>query len=200
MSRFFDNSAKDYLEIDEAVVTGPPFTMACWFNTDDVANRISLMGLANSGAASDYFSLQCNGPNSSVIRAITISGGSSAAQTSTSYLADTWHLACGVFAATNDRRAFLDGGGKDTNSGTTVPIGVNRSSIGRIGDSSPSFEMSGFIAEAAIWDVALTDSEIAALYNSRINPRYMRSSNVVGYWPIWGIHSPEIDLSGQGRN
>ena len=46
--------------------------------------------------------------------------------------------------------------------------------------------MNGDLAHIAIWNVALTDAEIASLYNGGIglDPRYVRSANLVAYWPL----------------
>ena len=59
--------------------------------------------------------------------------------------------------------------------------------------------MSGRIAEAAIWNVALADAEIAALARG-IKPNHIRPGNLVLYCPLWGTHGPEIDLSGNGND
>ena len=59
--------------------------------------------------------------------------------------------------------------------------------------------MSGRIAEVALWDVALSAAEVAALA-SGVTPLHMRPGNLVAYWPVWGLHSPEIDLTSNGNN
>lgn len=55
--------------------------------------------------------------------------------------------------------------------------------------------MDGSIASAGLWNAALTAKEIAAL-GQGVSPLYVRPGNLVGYWPLWGVHSPEIDLVG----
>ena len=51
----------------------------------------------------------------------------------------------------------------------------------------------GDLAEAAVWNVALTDAEVAALARG-IHPFLIRPDALVAYWPILGRYSPEINL------
>jgi hypothetical protein len=53
----------------------------------------------------------------------------------------------------------------------------------------------GRLAEVAIWNLDLTASEAAALAQGVI-PYRIRPSALQGYWPLWGLTSPEPDLSG----
>ena len=58
--------------------------------------------------------------------------------------------------------------------------------------------MSGHIAEAAIWNVALTAAEVTVLAKG-VSPLFIRRQNLVAYWPLYGLHSPETDFSGNNR-
>jgi hypothetical protein len=75
------------------------------------------------------------------------------------YQANTWCHLAGTFTSTN-RSAFLHGGNKVTNSVAKAPVGIDRLAIGRAGDSTPSDPMAGWIADVAIWNVVLTDTQI----------------------------------------
>ena len=122
-----------------------------------------------------------------------------AAETTTGYSVNTWHHAAGTFTSTTARAAFIDGGSKGTDTTSIVPANENRISIGRWGDSTPGNYMSGRICEVGLWDVVLTDDEISALARG-VTPNRVRPANLKGYWPVWGLHSPEIDLSGNGNS
>ena len=80
-------------------------------------------------------------------------GNSQDAVSTTGYSVNTWHHGCAVFTSNILRAAFIDGGSKGTDV-DQVDIGVtyDRVSVGRSGDSTPSWYMSGRIAEAAIWN------------------------------------------------
>jgi hypothetical protein len=71
---------------------------------------------------------------------------------------------------------------------------LNRTTIGRRTNSALSGYYSGRVAEAAIWSVALADAEIAALA-AGVLPYRVRPGSLLAYWPLWGQHSPEIDLA-----
>lgn len=57
----------------------------------------------------------------------------------------------------------------------------------------------GRIADAAIWNTALTLAEMAALAKGA-RPYQIRRGSLVGYWPLDGLSSPEPDLSGNVNN
>lgn len=69
----------------------------------------------------------------------------------------------------------------------------------RLGNTSGSGFLEGDIAELAFWNVDLGSSECLALGRG-FAPDRIRRLSLTGYWPLWGIHSPETDLSGNNRN
>ena len=84
-------------------------------------------------------------------------------------------------------------GSKANDSGTPLGIG-NRSST-----STPTIAMDGDVAETSFWDVVLTADEFAALANG-VSPNRIRRQNLVSYYPLYGIASPEPDLSGSANH
>lgn len=57
----------------------------------------------------------------------------------------------------------------------------------------------GRIADAAIWNIALTQTEITALSHGT-RPYLIRPTALKGWWPLDGLVSPEVDLSGNANN
>lgn len=53
--------------------------------------------------------------------------------------------------------------------------------------------VSGDLAECGLWSATLAADEFAALAKG-VLPHRIRKSNLVGYWPLWGIHSTEPDI------
>lgn len=130
------------------------------------------------------------------LQAITYTASSSIASTTSGYSADTWHHGCAVFASATSRAAYLDGGNKGTNATNHLPSGVNRSFVGtRILSGTRAFFLNGMVAEAGIWDIALSDAEVAALATG-LSPLLVRPESLVAYWPLWGSSDPEIDRVG----
>jgi hypothetical protein len=56
---------------------------------------------------------------------------------------------------------------------------------------------SGFIAETALWNVALTDGEAKSLYFSC--PINVRSSGLQGYWPMYGTSGSSFEGDAAGK-
>ena len=199
MARDFDGPSDDMATVEVAPVTAAPITMCCWFRPPTATISASLMFLGDKDVTSHYFAVRAQGATAGdPVAAFTAAGGFANASTSTGFSANVWNHAAGVFAASNDRRAYLNGGGKGTNTTNRTPSGVDRVRIGRLGDSTPSADYTGRIAEATIWNVALTDDEVLALAGG-VSCFRIRGGNIVGYWPLFGA-SPETDFSGNGNN
>lgn len=180
MARLFNQGSNEYLQTDQAPVTAEPLTMACWFYTLDDSLTQILMWIGDKDAGNnqhhDIF-LETD----LEVKAFSKDTSSATASTSTNWAQDQWHHACGVFAADNDRRAFLDGGGKGTNSTSRSPVGWDRTTIAQLGGIGVSFD--GYIAEAAIWNAALSDDEVDIL-GKGYSPLFVRPQNLVAYWPL----------------
>jgi Concanavalin A-like lectin/glucanases superfamily len=73
--------------------------------------------------------------------------------------------------------------------------------LGRRGDYGPGNEANwpGNLAEANIWNVSLNAGEVAALA-AGVKPNRVRPNSLKRYWPLWGLASPEPDLSSFAGN
>ncbi len=191
MARLFDNALSQYLEIDQAIVADYPFTLACWFNVDSAASGQTLMAITDKDVGDQIHTFFLS--SDQTVRYGVNDPAWAVAITSTTWSLDTWHHACAVGAASNSRSVYLDGGGKATSMDTRDPSGMDRFSIGRNGDSTPSSYMSGATAEVAIWDVALTDAEVAILA-LKYSPLLVRPGDLVFYMPL--IRDRDFDIVG----
>jgi hypothetical protein len=173
--------------------------MAAWFNPVNVTEDHILISCSRSSTSDNWFLLAANGVTAGdPVAASTITGGSEAlALTTTSFSANTWQHACGVFSAANARAAYLNGGGVGTNSTSLTPTGIDRTYVGRLTgfDGSLYGSMNAAVAEAAIWNVALTADEVLQLAKG-LSPLLVRPASLVSYWPIYGRQSPEPDWAG----
>ncbi len=77
----------------------------------------------------------------------------------------------------------------DTTSITVT--GINLMSFGRREAFADQY-YDGDIAEAALWNIDLTATEMAML-NLGISPLLVRPSSLVSYWNLYGTYSPERD-------
>jgi hypothetical protein len=183
MARLFDDASTEYLENSNAVVSGPPFTIACWSYIDAALDAHQTFLGVFDGDSNNYYYVKHNkngGP------ALMVYNGSTSGNSfsSGSHSLETWHHNCAVARAANDRSIFLDGGNEGINTTSVSPSGMDRTTMaGAYWGGTISSYMSGRIAEAAIWDVALTDAEVAVLATG-VPPYFVQPDNLVAYWPL----------------
>jgi len=189
MARSF-NGTSDYLTSEDStdLPSVVPLTLAAWFrstSTTVTQNIISLDTVDNTGG----FRLLASGNTAGdPITANHRSGSVAAnANTTTGYTANTWYHACGVFTGNASRTAYINGGSSATNTTSKSAITIDRVDMGANynGSAYASQLMSGRIAEAAVWNVALSAAEVSALA-SGVSPRLIRPSALRFYAPLVG--------------
>lgn len=192
-------STANFFRYGGAVVTAVPLTIACWAKTSITGSTQRMPGIfrSNVAAGGSCFSLAVDASNKIDANAQNDSAGQSHALTSTTISANTWFHACAVFASATSRSAYLNGAGKGTATGNITPGSLDRTSIGVIDQTSAiqPFAPSGTgdIAEAAIWNIALSDADVVSLALG-IPPFLVHPEALVAYWPLIGTYSPEINL------
>lgn len=196
MARLFDDASTQSLANAAAAVTAVPLTMACWVYSDDATIEQVPMSIVPAGSAGDRFALYLAGDVAGDFAQAAVGSstiGTSRANATAGYSVNTWHHIAGVFTSATLRAAFIDGGNKGTNTANNTPaVTLDRTCIGAIADSLPRAFFSGRIAEAAIWNVALSDEDIASLAKG-FSPCLIRPQSLVAYWPLFGNGSPEPD-------
>ena len=181
MSYDFDGSA-DWFTSTDAALTGlvPPFSVACWFNSDTTSGEHRLWSIGNTSTTDQEHSLY--GFNASV-RALTRAAGNGIAAASGSFSTTTWTHAAGRWIATNSRRAYRDGANEGTNTTTRVPSGINTSLVGREGRNTSTRLWDGRIGELAVWDVDIGADAITALAKG-FSPLLVHPNSLIDYWQM----------------
>ena len=185
-SWLFDDAQNEYLGVPQAAVTEPPFTMGCWFNSDDDGLTQVIMDLDSSGTDDQGYHrlLAVNDGASDPIRVQSRAGGSAfSSNTATAWSANTWHYALARISSSTSREASIDGVMATPETTSVSPAGINRFGIGGEPDLTPERHTSGMIAWPAIWNVALTDAEIRQLARG-VRPTKIRPQNLVAFWPL----------------
>jgi len=197
MAKAFSAGSSQYITASSAPATAVPLTIACWFWCNDVTNVYNLVSLEDSSVNMDYFRLSARGNAGDVLSAQSHDGTTGVtANASGTYTSNTWHHACGVYASTTSRQAFLNGSGGTAETTSNIPSGIDSLNIGRLNwDGTPIQYLDGKVAEVGIWDVALTQGEITSLANG-VSPQFIRPQSLAFYAPLVGNASPEQDLSG----
>ena len=195
MARLFNDAASHSLLYSGAVVSAAPCTFASWMRTNDLGVSQTIVSVGDSSKTNNYKRLSWSQGQNAII-AQEAAGGSVFAATTAAATANTWHHAVAAFDSSSPYQiAWLDGGNKGTSTSDKTPSGIDQTGIGAWARGSPTQYFSGDLAEAAIWNVVLTDAEVAMLALG-LCPLFVRPANLVGYWPIIGRYSPEIDLVG----
>jgi len=174
-----------HIEMGSTPIIAAPFTMAARFKIDDLTHTGVILSIGNKAVANELWGIDVSGTESGdPVRSFAFSpGGFQAAKSTAGPSANTWHHACGVEAANNDRRAFLDGGNKGLNVATRAPSGADEVQIGQNARSTNDGDLLGDVADAAIWNVALTDAEVAILAKG-YSPLCVRPESLVFYMPL----------------
>lgn len=196
MARDLDRASSEDLDNASAVITGAPFTLACWVNSDNDADNQNVICITDTASNSHYIGISCEGSvGGDPLRGfISDAGGSENADTTSGFSTGTWHHACFVGAAADDRSMFIDGGSKGTNAVSRTPAGIDKSVIGSWEGSAGKFDyMDGRVAEVGVWNAALSDAEVAVLA-AGFSPLFVKPENLVAYWPL--IRDTDDDVVG----
>ena len=201
MARLFEADTPDYLAIDtQNVVTSYPITLAGWFKRSVAGDDNGTIIGYGDHAENKRYHLLTHDEDVGKPRAAVICRGVGGVQTTQITAAagdvEEWNHYAGTFEQTS-RYAFING--EKSGEGVTdisfppadreIYIGVSpRDIFGNAADGS--------IAEVALWNVVLSDTEISALA-SGVWPSKVRPANLLGYWEVGGNESPEPEGSGK---
>ena len=173
--------------------------MACWFNAENITDTHKIMEVSNTSTpqADFWFMTAAGDVAGDPLRGNIRSGGGTAraVDTTSGFTANTWHHACYVATNATNRTVYLDGGGAGNDSNSSVfPTGTDVTLIGRREYiAGPASYFSGNIAEAAIWNAALSAAEVGVLA-AGYSPLFVRPQSLVAYWPL--IRDTDDDIVG----
>lgn len=196
MARLLNAATSDYLEVDR-LIADYPFTMAGWFY-QTAGGTVTLFFVGDSRVTNHYHRLIAQATPSRLRVDSAVGGTASGINCPVVHTLNEWHHAVLMVVAPDDRRLYLDGGNMAQATVSRAPAGMNRTSIGRMGTSSPTAYWPGRVAEVGYWSAALSDAEIVALAVGT-RPSGVRPEALVAYWPILGEVAPEPDTIGDAH-
>lgn len=188
MALDFDGT-NDYIEATSAALTAGPLTLAAWINVDTTGAAQRVLSIS-SATGNDRWSLQVGATN-----VITMQVGTStpsptfaALSTTNTVTAGTWHHVAGSWNTTTGQpqQVWIDGvkSGPTNSSRTPVAAELSRTLVGSTYISSAlSQYMNGKVAEAAIWNAILSDTDVVSL-SKGIKPTSIKPQNIVMYLPL----------------
>ena len=185
----FVAASSQSLQINSAVASGVPLTMAAFFNNSSAPSASEIFISLLDELGNDRFNIAVAGltVGDPVFAGVSSQSPNvaSAANGSTGTTAQTWNHCGGAFASGSSRTVYLNGT-LDASDTTTCNVGsllITVIGARRTGSAPLSNFFNGQIAEAAIWNVALTDDEIASLAKG-FKPTRVRPQSLVFYAPL----------------
>lgn len=161
--------------------------MACWFNSDSSTAAQDLFSLVPDTGTNDGFRLRAGGDlGGDPVQMKSREGGAEdSCSTSSGYTTGTWTHALGIVAGIADRRVYINGGSKgtDTTSRDVTLASTSKVSVGAYRTDNTFNETDGRVAECAIWNVALTDAD-ALVLAAGYSPLFVRPDALVFYAPL----------------
>lgn len=188
MARLFDDGSSEYLDINTPVITDVPMTISLWLRTNDVTINQYGVTLADKDVDDQRFGIGAGGniANDPLFFFVRDGGNSTLISTTNFMSVNTWHhgIITGVVSGSDaDYKVILDGdtgNAGDSGAGAARAVDLDRTSIGRMGDSTPSDYFSGDVAEVAVWNINLSFAE-AAILAAGYSPLFVRPQNLVFY-------------------
>jgi len=181
---------------------GTACTMSAWVMVEDTTSYQYIFTSGTTFAANAFFGiLKWNTDN----RLYTVQSNAPMAESSL-VLSDygEWNHVVVMTKSTAPYVRFFINGVEDTSITDSGMVAFNLTSTNVSIGSSPAFarNMQGFANDCAIWDVELSDPEVASLYNSGVqgmDVSTVQPSNLKGWWKCDDLTSFK-DYSGNGAN
>lgn len=205
MARVFNGSSQ-YCELSSAVLTSLPVTFSCWIYATAINRYQCAMCISRATATPDADLLRLMVYNTNVVECASFQGTSPTVSTTSGTISvNTWHHIAATFSSASGQYAWLDSTKSSSGGNSRTPSSLDRTSIGReIVNSTGFFYWQGRIAYPAIWNVVLSDDEIADLgrkLNSApcgVHPTRIRPESLVACYPLGGFHGDDDrDVFGQ---
>ena len=189
MARDF-NGSTDKAQPSSPPFTAAPFTVSGWFNHGS-SQTGTIFSVSDGTTGNHFFNMRVTAGTPDVLTFNAVEGGQDSLSGSTEVTTGAWHHAAFVARAANDREIYLDGASEGTSSVSKAPTGIDQGAVGvLLWDAGPVNYFDGLLAEIAIWNVGLSNGEIAAL-SKGFSPLLIRSQSLIFYAPLIGRLSPE---------
>lgn len=200
MARDFSGASPDYMNVGDVAaidITGTALSVHCWVKLDafTTGGGWALCKVGNSFNPVQYGLLV---GATGLVTFIVGNGSTSHDDCASGAVMSTgiWTPIGGVKNGTGAGASSVFRSNVKSSITSNLSIGntVQPLTFGRYSDAFANM-MNGKLAEVAIWNVALTDNEMAAL-SIGVSPLMIRRNALKGFWPLYGTGSGEADLSG----
>ena len=172
----------DYLWFSTTSPTNEEISISSWFNSDVSNANQTTFGYGNNGSQGMFRQAIINSGSNDPIRTQKQNDGGTAANadTSTFVSSGTWYNGVSTFTSNTSRAAYLDAGGKGTNSTNVTDPTIDRAAVGTLLRSSNANDFNGRVFMVATWNAALTDAE-ATILALGFDPMLVRPASLALY-------------------
>ncbi len=159
----FDAASSDYIDVGnptELQITGA-LTISYWFKTTNTGYQFLVTKDDGTNSCFDI------GLRQQKIYATIYSSGLTDIQTTTTWTDGNWHNVVFVFTPSTSMEIFVDGNSEVIET-SSIPASIDNDpanlNIGRRGNNTRYY--TGLIDELAIWNTALTSTQVSEIYNA----------------------------------
>ena len=203
MSRSF-NGSSDYLSASiTGLVAAAPFSVSSWVKPVSFSGGNGVSVGYGESSGSDYWCLFYKGTSSGDGQFERSMGGGAQDTTGGALTVNVWNHLAVVVSTTSNALIYVNGTAGSADTSTQATSNMTELDIGRILIGGTAFDyFDGEIGEVAIWDSALTSTDITNLYGggtSGANPVTVEEASLIAYYRINpGNVSPEPYYSTYG--
>jgi hypothetical protein len=189
------NGSSDEIAVASTFPVSANITIQAWVKLASVSG---VQNIVTRDESNRYFIFRTNGVNLQLVTFDLNAANAYTATGSTTLSTGTWYHVAGTCDGTNTK-VWVNG----AQDGTIASAADNIQSVSgadtvQFGDRIGAAFLNGTLAEVAIHKVALGANELLASAKGAL-PHRIQPTNLLGYWPLYGIGSPEPDFSGNGR-
>lgn len=162
-------STSNWLNSATSPVTVYPITLSIMFNVTSAVTAYNPLMLTDNGAtSSEYIGMYLsNTAHSGTVGALIGHAGigEKVGYSTTTFGANTPHMATVVFASASSRVAYLDGGGAGSDTNTITPTGIVGINVGAYRGVSSTFSaINGTVWDARVYNYAMVATQVAEMY------------------------------------
>jgi hypothetical protein len=142
-----------------------PSTRYCKFKVSNVTQKACIHATSVAGNGNEHLGIWFRGDVSGDYLEIqSNSGGTNTTKSgaTTSIVADTWYVACLVVRSATERELYIDGVSEIVDTVSSTASGHNIETTGGDWAGTWTDQLTGFIQECRIYDVAHTDAQVLA--------------------------------------
>lgn len=171
------------------------FSVSAWFRTNTSATMYILSGVGSSGSFNTGFQVYLSVGNPHLAVGNGVSGYDGAKNTTANLGDNTWHHVAAVMDGST-YTVYVDGSSSGSTDIGTTTVSTTPSTNGddfKIGarfDDNNTYAFNGYIDDVAVFNRALTSTEVSGIYNSK---RYFNPSS------LWALDNSTNDLAGSNN-